>query len=179
MKRTFPVLCQWVLLPPCCLGGDLTVLFRLIDCWISKMTSSYESAAILSTFNVPSDQLVSKFQSYRLFFNSWNFEVSEDTACFSIFSDFRFGTPRRTIKLTIIENGLRNYVWYPLVASAILASISTLEANETLDLMEKASFILGSCTRDLERSEVISLAVRMIHGIKNELLKNLIQPQPL
>ncbi len=45
----------------------------------SKITSSYESAAILSIFNVPSDQLVSKFQSFRMLFNSWNFEVSEDT----------------------------------------------------------------------------------------------------
>ena len=76
-------------------------------------------------------------------------------------------------KVTIIENGLRNYLEYPLVASAILTSISTLEANETLDLMEKAAFLLESYVKDLERSEVISLAVRMIHGIKNELVKKL------
>jgi hypothetical protein len=59
------------------------------------------------------------------------------------------------------------------VAAAILTSIPTLEANETLDLMEKAYFLLGSYVADLERSEVISLAVRMIHGIKNELVKEL------
>lgn len=76
-------------------------------------------------------------------------------------------------KLTIIENGLRNYLEYPLVASAILASIPTLEANEILDLMEKAYFLLRPYVTDLERSEAISLAVRMIHGIKNELIKEL------
>jgi len=140
----------------------------------SKMTSSYESAAILSIFNVPSDQLVSKFQSYRLLFNSWNFEVSEDTELASAYlATSDLGPEDVRSKLIIIENGLRNYLEYPLVASAILTSISTLEANETLDLMEKASFLLGSYVKDLERSEVISLAVRMIHGIKNELVKQL------
>ncbi len=140
----------------------------------SKMTSSYESAAILSIFNVPSDQLASKFQSFRFLFNSWGFELSEDTELASAYlaiSDL--GPEDVKSKLTIIENGLRNYLEYPLVASAILASISTLEANETLDLMEKASFLLGSYVKDLERSEVVSLAVRMIHGIKNELVKEL------
>jgi len=39
--------------------------------------------------------------------------------------------------------------------------------------MEKASFLLESYVANLERSEVISLAVRMIHGIKNELVKEL------
>jgi hypothetical protein len=129
----------------------------------SKITSSYESAAILSILNVPSDQLAAKFQSFRLLFNSWGFEVSEDTELASAYlaiSDLGLDEVRS--KLTIIENGLRNYLEYPLVASAILASISTLEANETLDLMEKASFLLGSYVKDLERSEVISLAVRII-----------------
>ncbi len=140
----------------------------------SKITSSYESAAILSIFNVPSDQLASKFQSYRSLFNSWGFELSEDTELASAYlavSDL--GPDDVRSKLTIIQNGLRNYLEYPLVASAILASISTLEANEILDLMEKASFMLGFYVGDLERSEVISLAVRMIHGIKNELVKEL------
>ena len=140
----------------------------------SKMTSSYESAAILSIFNLPSDQLANKFQSFRMLFNSWGFEVSEDTELASAYlaiSDL--GPEDVRSKLTIIENGLKNYLEYPLVASAILASISTLEANETIDLMEKASFLLGSYVKDFERSEVISLAVKMIHGIKNEIVKEL------
>ena len=140
----------------------------------SKMTYSYESAAILSIFNMSSDQLASRFQSFRLLFNSWGFEVSEDTELASAYlATSDLGPEDVRSKLTIIQNGLRNYLEYPLVASAILASISTLEANETLNLMEKASFLLGSYVKDLERSEVISLAVRMIHGIKNELVKEL------
>jgi hypothetical protein len=59
------------------------------------------------------------------------------------------------------------------VAAAVLTSIPTLEANETLDLMEKAFSLLGSYAADLERPELISLAVRMIHGIKNQLVKEL------
>jgi hypothetical protein len=140
----------------------------------SKITSSYESAAILSIFNLPSDQLVNKFQSFRMLFNSWNFDVSEDTELASAYlATSDLGPEDVRSKLSIIESGLRNYLEYPLVASAILASISTLEANETLNLMEKASFLLGSYIKDLEQSEVISLAVRMIHGIKNELVKQL------
>jgi len=139
-----------------------------------KMTSSYETAAILSMVNVPADQLAGKFQSFRSLFNSWGYEVSEDTelaAAYLSISDL--GAEEVNTKLMIIINGLRNYLEYPLVGSAILASIPTLEANETLDLMEKAYSLLGTYAKDLERSEMISLAVRMIHGIKNELVKEL------
>jgi len=140
----------------------------------SKMTSSYESAAILSIVDVPLEQLSGKFQSFRYLFNSWGYEVSEDTELASAYlsiSDLEPGDVN--LKMTIIVDGLRNYLEYPLVASAILASIPTLEANETLDLMEKAYSLLGSYGSGLERSELISLAVRMIHGIKNELVKEL------
>jgi hypothetical protein len=75
--------------------------------------------------------------------------------------------------MTIIIDALKNYLEYPLVAAAILTSIPTLEANETLDLMEKAYSLLGSFAAGLERSELISLSVRMIHGIKNQLVKEI------
>jgi hypothetical protein len=146
----------------------------------SKITASFESAAILSIVNVPTDFLVSKFQSFRLLFNSWGFELSEDTelaAAYLALSDL--GVEDVRTKLTIIENGLRNYLEYPLVASAILASISTIEANETLNLMEKAAFMLGNIAKELERSEVVSLAVRMIHGIRNELVRQLDPTAPI
>jgi hypothetical protein len=39
--------------------------------------------------------------------------------------------------------------------------------------MEKASYLLASVAAGLERSELVSLAVRMIHGIENELVKKL------
>ena len=140
----------------------------------SKLTSSSESAAILSIINVPSDQLTDKFQSFRSLFNSWGYQMSEDTelaAAYLSISDL--GSTDVNSKLSIVINGLRNYLEYPLVAAAILTSISTLEANETLDLMEKAYSVLRLYASDLETSELISLAVRMIHGIKNELVKQL------
>jgi hypothetical protein len=140
----------------------------------SKTTSSYESAAILSVLNVPTDQLTGKFQLFRGIFGSWGYETSEDTelaAAYLSISDL--GPDDVRTKMTIILDGLKNYLEYPLVATAILTSIPTLEANETLDLMEKAAALLGSVATGLERSELVSLAVRMIHGIENELVKKL------
>jgi hypothetical protein len=140
----------------------------------SKITSSYESAAILAILNVPSDQLVGKFQSFRSLFNSWGYTLSEDTELASAYLSISdLGPDDVKTKMTIIVDALKNYLEYPLVAAAILASIPTLEANETLDLMEKAYSVLGPFATGLERSELISLSVRMIHGIKNELVKKL------
>lgn len=140
----------------------------------SKMTLSSESAAILSVLDVPLDQISSKFTQFRSLFGSWGYEESEDTDLASAYlaiSDFTRDEVKD--KMTIILDALKNYLEYPLVATAILTSIATLEANETLDLMEKASTLLGNFAPSLERSELISLSVRMIHGIKNELVKEL------
>jgi len=140
----------------------------------SKMTSSYESAAILSIINDSSDQLPGKFQSFRSLFSSMGYEKSEDTELASAYLSISdLGPDDVKTKMTIILDALKNYLEYPVVAGAILASIPTLEANETLDLMEKAYSLLGSYATGLERSELISLSVRMIHGIKNELVKSL------
>jgi hypothetical protein len=118
--------------------------------------------------------LAGKFQSFRSLFDSWGYEKSEDTELASAYLSISdLGPDDVRTKLTIILDALKNYLEYPLVAGAILASIPTLEANETLDLMEKAYSLLGSFATGLERSELISLAVRMIHGIKNELVKKL------
>lgn len=139
-----------------------------------NITSSRESAAILAVVNVPSDQLTSKFQSFRLMFNSWGYELSEDTELASAYLSISdFSPDEVNTKLTIIVDSLRNYLEYPLVASAIVASIPTLEANETLDLLQKAYSLLGTYATDLSSSELLSLSVRMIHGIKNELVKEL------
>jgi hypothetical protein len=140
----------------------------------SKMTLSSESAAILSVLDVPLDQISNKFMQFRSLFSFWGYEESEDTDLASAYlaiSDFTRDEVKD--KMTIILDALKNYLEYPLVATAILTSIPTLEANETLDLMEKASTLLGNFAPSLERSELISLSVRMIHGIKNELVKEL------
>jgi hypothetical protein len=140
----------------------------------SKMTLSSESAAILSVLDVPLDQISNKFTQFRSLFGSWGYEESEDTDLASAYlaiSDFTRDEVKD--KMTIILDALKNYLEYPLVATAILTSIPTLEANETLDLMEKASTLLGTFAPSLERSELVSLSVRLIHGIKNELVKEL------
>jgi hypothetical protein len=145
---------------------------RLVE--FSKITSSYESAAIMSIVNDPSNQLAGKFQSFRSLFSSMGYEKSEDTELASAYLSISdLGPDDVKTKMTIILDALKNYLEYPVVAGAILASIPTLEANETLDLMEKAYTLLGSYAIGLERSELISLSVRMIHGIKNELVKKL------
>lgn len=140
----------------------------------SKVTLSSESAAILSVLDVPSDQISDKFTQFIGLFGSWGYEESEDTDLASAYlatSDLTRDEVKD--KMMIILDALKNYLEYPLVATAILTSIPTLEANETLDLMEKASTLLGTFAPSLERSELISLSVRMIHGIKNELVKEL------
>jgi len=140
----------------------------------SKMTRSQESAAILSVLNVPVDQLANRFQSFRLMFNNWGFRQSEDTELASAYLSLSgFGPDDVRTKMTIIVDGLRSYLEYPLVAAAILTSIPTLEANETLDLTERAYSMLEPIAPGLDRSELLSLSVRMVHGVKNELVKQL------
>jgi hypothetical protein len=140
----------------------------------SRMTLSSESAAILSVLNVPLDQMSSKFVQFRSLFSSWGYGESEDTDLASAYLTISEFTPDEVKdKMNIILDALKNYLEYPLVAAAILTSIPTFEANETLDLMEKACTLLGNFAPGLERSELISLSVRMIHGIKNELVKGL------
>src|SRR5260370_37423750 len=106
---------------------------RLIQ--ILQMTKLFESAAILSVLNVPSDQLAARFQSYRSMFSMWGFRQSEDTELASAYLSLSgLGPDDVRTKLSIIVDGMRTYLEYPLVAAAILTSIPTLEANELLDL---------------------------------------------
>ncbi|HEX4921896.1 MAG TPA: hypothetical protein VFV92_14300 [Candidatus Bathyarchaeia archaeon] len=140
----------------------------------TKMTRSYESAAIMSVLTTPTDQLESKFLAYRQMFGFWGYQMSEDTELASAFLTISDFVPTDiTTKMSIILSALKTYLEYPLVATAILTSIPTFEANETLDLMEKTYSLLWSYAQGLQRSELISLSVRMIHGIKNELVKQL------
>ena len=140
----------------------------------SKMTKSFESAAILSVMNVPTDQLAAKFQSYRNMFSLWGFRQSEDTELASAYLSLSgLGPDEVRTKLSIIVEGMRSYLQYPLVGAAILTSIPTLEANELLDLTERAYSLMALKAPGLDRSELLSLSIRMIHGVKNELVKQL------
>ncbi len=132
-----------------------------------QRTRSFESAALLAIENRPIEELAAKFDQLRGQFRQWGYSTSEDTELSSAYltvSDL----PADAIstKLAILARGLGAYLQYPLVAAAILASIPVLEANETLNLLEKAYEILGQRTGPMSQAELISLAVRMIHGLK-------------
>ncbi|HTW76991.1 MAG TPA: hypothetical protein VMG14_04410 [Thermoplasmata archaeon] len=130
-------------------------------------TPSYEAAALLAIINRPFDDVAGRFDQIRAMFHGWGYATSEDTELSSAYlavSD----VPVETVspKLAIISRGMATYLQYPLVASAILASIPVLEANETLSLVEKAYEILGRRTGPMAQAELICLAVRMVHGIR-------------
>jgi hypothetical protein len=139
-----------------------------------NLTSSYESAAILAVMNVPYGDLAAKFQSFRSMFTSWGYTASEDTEIASAFLAIgELDADELGEKLKYIVEQLKNYLEYPLVAAAILASIPVFEAHEVLDLMEKAVTLLSGYVAGTERSELVALAVRMIHGVRNELVKEI------
>lgn len=140
----------------------------------NKLTSSYESAAILAVMNLPYGDLAAKFQSFRSMFTSWGYMASEDTEIASAFLAIgELNADEVREKLKYIVEQLKNYLEYPLVAAAILASIPVFEAHEVLDLMEKAVTLLSAYIAGAERSELVALAVRMIHGVRNELVKEI------
>jgi hypothetical protein len=139
-----------------------------------QVTKSYEAASILAVMNVPFDGLNTKFQAFRSTFTSWGYMTSEDTEVASAFLGIGELEASEVVeKLQYIVLQLRNYLEYPLVAAAILASIPIFEAHETLDLMEKAVTLLSGYVSGLERSVQVALAVRMIHGVRNELVKSI------
>jgi hypothetical protein len=129
-------------------------------------TRSYESAALLAIVNRPDVPL--KFQALRGLFASWGYGTSEDTELASAYLAIsELPVDSVSPKLAILSRGLASYLEYPLVASAILASIPVLEANETLNLLEKAYEILGQRTGPMSQTELICLAVRLIHQVRS------------
>ena len=139
-----------------------------------QVTRSYESAALLGIDNDPPDALLGKFRALRSMFAGWGFDYSEDTELSSAYLAVSENEPDQiSSKLAILSRGLSAYLQYPLVAAAILGSITTLEANEALSLVEKAYGIVGPRAAGLSQTELICLAVRMVHGIRNELVGNL------
>jgi hypothetical protein len=140
----------------------------------NRLTSSCEAAAVLTVMNVAYDGLSSEFDKFRSRFSSWGYMKSEDTEIASAFMAIGgLDVDEVDEKLKYIIEQLKNYLEYPLVAAAILASIPVFEAHEVLDLMEKAVILLSGYATALERSELVALAVRMIHGVRNELVKEI------
>jgi len=148
--------------------GDGTFATENLSSFLG-VTKSYESAALLAIVNRPFTDLVQKFAYLRQMFGSWGFEPSEDVELSSAYLTIS-DLPLEGIntKLAIIAKGLGAYLQYPLVASAILAAIPVLEANETLNLLEQAYEIVGRRAMPMAQPELICLAVRMVHGVRNE-----------
>lgn len=139
-----------------------------------KVSPSFEAAAILAVMNITSDDLTLKFQAFRAMFSSWGYMQSDDTEIASAFLAIgELKADEVEDKLKYVIEQLGTYLQYPLVASAILSSIAVFEAHEALDLMEKAVTMLNGYTSGLERSELVALAVRMIHGVRNEVVKQI------
>lgn len=139
-----------------------------------RATRCYEAAALLGITNSPADALEQKFDGLRALFRGWGYENSEDTELAAAYLTVSEYAPEQVgSKLAIIARGMLAYLEYPLVAAAILSSIATLEANEALNLVEKAYGIVGRVASGLQQTELICLAVRMVHGIRNELVGSL------
>jgi len=139
-----------------------------------QLTKSYESAALLSILNRPYPELSQKFAALRSMFSSWGFEPSEDvdlSSAYLTLSDLP--VQGMSTKLAILSKGMGTYLQYPLVASSILASIPVLEANETLNVLEHAYEIIGRRAMPMSQPEMICLAVRMVHGVRNTLVGSL------
>jgi hypothetical protein len=153
--------------------ADGTFVTDTLQTWL-RSTPSFESAALMAIVNRPLDELGARFGSVRAMFGGWGYAPSEDVELSSAYlavSDLPL--EGLSPKLAILTRGLGAYLQFPLVASAILASIPVLEANETLQLLEQAYDILGRRAMPMTQPELICLAVRMIHGIRAETVTGL------
>jgi len=153
-------------------SNNATTFSRFID--FSTLTESQEAAAILAITNGDTQELTSKFHSYKDMFNDWGYSTSDDTdLAASYLSISPLVAEDVNTRMNAIVDALRSDLAYPLVAAAILTSMSSLSPAEAIDLMEKGVAILQSHTSYLGRSELVSLAVRMVHGVNNELARQL------
>jgi hypothetical protein len=134
-----------------------------------QATRSYEAAALLAIWNRPADELLVKFAGLRQLFLSWGYGVSEDVELSSAYLTVsELAANDVATKLAILANGLRAYLAYPLVAAALLAAIPRYEANETLNLLEAGYEVIGRRAMPATQSELICLAVRLIHEVQSE-----------
>ncbi len=135
------------------------------------VTRSYESAALLAILNAPFPDLSAKFQSLRTMFTGWGYQVSEDVELASAYlAVSELPADGVATKLAIVAKGMAAYLEYPLVAASVLTALSTLEANETLNLLEQAYAIVGRRAMPMTQPELVCLAVRLLHGVRNQLV---------
>ncbi len=139
-----------------------------------RVTRSFEAAALLAIVNVPAPELTEKFQHLRALFGGWGFAPSEDVELASAYlAVSELPVEGIDTKLGIVTRGMGRYLQFPLVASAILASLPTLEANESLRLLEQAYEIVGRRAMPMSEPELICLALRVVHGIREQTIGHL------
>ena len=142
--------------------------------WFLPQTRSYEAAALLAIMNVPAEDLQKKFEGMRAMFTGWGYSASDDVELSSAYlAVSELPVDSMSTKLSIIARGLLTYLQYPLVAASVLASVATLEANETLNLLEQAYTVVGRRATGMSQAELVCLAVRLIEGIRQELVGSL------
>ncbi len=143
------------------------------------VTPSYEAAAVMATMDRPVQATVEKFKGMRAIFTGWGYTTSEDVELSSAYiaiSDFQPNEIKD--KVSAIIDTMRNYLEYPLVASTVIATVPVMESNETLDLLRKAFNILQRNLSGFENSELMAIAVNLIHGIRNELIRKVSSQAP-
>ncbi len=139
-----------------------------------RVTRSYDAAALLALPNVPAPDLTAKLARLRALFGGWGFEASEDVElAAALLAVSELPVDGLDTKLAILTRGMGRYLQFPLVASAVLASVATLEANESLRLLEQAYDVVGRRAAPLSEPEIICLGLRVIQGIRDQTLGHL------
>jgi len=145
-------------------GVNPDALTRFDDVF-SKATKSYAAAALLSISKEEQENLSQKLDVFKSLFNLWGYSASEDTdlaAAYMAVSKLSETDARE--KMSVLAAALKAEFGFPLVPAAILTSIRALNADELLDLAEKAASILQPFTGWLAHSELANLSIRMIYG---------------
>lgn len=146
----------------------------------TKVTDSYESAAIMSSIDKNTSETTGKFIQMKEIFSHWGYDASEDVELSSAYIAIsELQPPEIKDKLSVVIDAIKNYLEYPLVASTVVATIPVMESNETLDLLSKAYNILENSVPGFERSEIMAAAVSLVHGIKNELIMGVDSKAPV
>jgi hypothetical protein len=145
-------------------GANPDALTRFDDAF-SKATKSYAAAALLSISKEEQNDLSQKFDVFKSLFGLWGYSPSEDTdlaAAYMAVSKLSETDARE--KMSVLADALKAEFGFPLVPAAILTSIRALNADELLDLAEKAASTLQPFTVGLAHSELANLSIRMIYG---------------
>lgn len=138
-----------------------------------KITSSFESAAMLAISPDETAHLTERFNTFKaIFVDGWGSLRTEDTDLASAYLAISTLDPEQAKqRITALVDLLKHDIEFAFVPAAILTSMTAYSPNEVVSLIERSVTDLQKYARDLTRSELMSLGVRMIHGVSNELIQ--------